>query len=201
MLGERHLPQSIWQIPLCVCCVVCVTYESVTLGRLSIALQTDRPELVNRCCWSSWGWGHGASPQSLIKEELSQPPVIPATWFMSLCQRALPVLAKTGDKVKVHRLLQGRSYNNMAKRSSHMLIHGCSFKVVFSCWSLLKPAFDMKRQLNCSVILTLCFYSTQFCKDIKHQLDYRVWKDENPSSLERQSRQIKLNNHQWFDAV
>lgn len=70
------------------------------IERLSTAFQTDRPELVNRCCWSSWGWGHGASPQSLIKEKLPQPPVIPATWFMSLCQRTLWLLAKAADKVK-----------------------------------------------------------------------------------------------------
>lgn len=29
---------------------VCVMYD---IERLSTAFQTDRPELVNRCCWSS----------------------------------------------------------------------------------------------------------------------------------------------------
>lgn len=75
--------------------VVCVYHVWVyDIKRLSTASQTDRPELVNRCFMSSWGWGHGVSSQSLIKEKLPQLPVIAATWFMSLCQRTLWLLAK-----------------------------------------------------------------------------------------------------------
>lgn len=56
-----------------VCVYVCVHHVWVyDIKRLSTASQTDRPELVNRCCMSSWGWGHGASSQSLIKEKLPQ---------------------------------------------------------------------------------------------------------------------------------
>lgn len=135
MLEETHPSPSASQIPLCVCCVCHVWVYDIE--RLSTAFQTDRPELVNRCCWSSWRWGHGASPQSLIKEELPQPPVIPATWFMSPCQRTLWLLATAADKEKVHRFPHSRRNNNMARRKgwSHLLLLKHRFKGFDEWWN------------------------------------------------------------------
>lgn len=71
---EPSRPPSTRQILLCASVLsVCVMYD---FDRLSRAFHSDRPELVNRCCWSSWGWGHGVSPQTWSKR-LPQPPVSP----------------------------------------------------------------------------------------------------------------------------
>lgn len=86
---------------------VCLLSELIMydIDRLSIAFQTDRPELVNRCCWSSWGWGHGASPQSWSKTScLTQLQVSPVTWFMPPCYWTLWLPPNT--KLKVDMFLQ-----------------------------------------------------------------------------------------------
>lgn len=93
---EPSHPPSTRQILFCASVLsVCVMYD---FDRLSSAFHTDRPELVNRCCWSSWGWGHGVSPQTWSKG-LPQPPVSPQTWFMSLCRTTLWLPANTELKV------------------------------------------------------------------------------------------------------
>lgn len=93
---EPSHPASTRQILFCVSVLsVCVMYD---FDRLSSVFHTDRPELVNRCCWSGWGWGHGVSPPSWSKS-LPQPPVSPQTWFMSLCHTTLAPPANTQLKV------------------------------------------------------------------------------------------------------
>lgn len=93
---EPSHPPNTKQILFCASVLsVCVMYD---FDRLSSAFPTDRPELVNRCCWSSWGWGHGVSPQTWSKR-LPQPPVSPQTWFMSLCHTTLWLPANTELKV------------------------------------------------------------------------------------------------------
>lgn len=64
MLEEIHPPPPEHK-PNSFVCMLCVMYESMTLRRLSTAFQTDRPELVNRCCLEQLRmrtWGVSTKP-------------------------------------------------------------------------------------------------------------------------------------------
>lgn len=102
--------------------VVCVHHVWVyDIKRLSSASQTDRPELVNRCCWSSWGWGHGASSQSLIKEKLPQLPVITCNLIYVAVSENFMTACKSKD------ILVTVIYWFRSKVFSFWLIFSCCF--------------------------------------------------------------------------